>query len=314
MLKLSEFIRGIYAPTYWYGLLSPKTIENYLISVCRYIEIVGDLPLNEITPYHNARFVLGLKQFGQSLETERKHCRHLNTIFLKMGPPGPRHRDSMHVIPVAPWIRPPQPFRKLPREIGDSIADSLYNAVPLTPECFLYPTYLEAELRPNWWRAMITLITTSAIRLGVVFGLRWADLDIGQKYFIVPAGIDKKKAERRKPLHQEVLRLLESVRENEFLLSWSHGKKRFYEIWHRINEVGDIMPHITPHDLKRYSLQLASRSGVDVATLKQLGDHANIETTFNHYVPGNLERYIETVRLPGSGLKSAANESEVSHD
>jgi len=59
------------------------------------------------------------------------------------------------------------------------------------------------------------------------------------------------------------------------------------------------MPHIMLHDLKRYSLQLAVRTGVDAATLTMLGDHAALKTTMDHYVRGNLEKYIATVRLPG---------------
>ena len=48
MQRLSDFVRMFYAPTYWYGKLSLSTIENYLISVGRYIEFVGDVELKNL--------------------------------------------------------------------------------------------------------------------------------------------------------------------------------------------------------------------------------------------------------------------------
>ena len=65
--SLSDFVRDHYAPTYWYGRVSVSTIKNYLISVERYIEIVGDVPLKELTPVNNSKFLLGLRKLEQSI-------------------------------------------------------------------------------------------------------------------------------------------------------------------------------------------------------------------------------------------------------
>ncbi len=119
MLKFSDFLRTIYAPTFWYGQVSVATIENYMISAERYMNIVSDINIFDITPAISAKFTLGLRALGQSLETERKHCRHLNSIFLKIGPPGPRNRDALGWVKDTPWIRPPKSYRRLPREIPD---------------------------------------------------------------------------------------------------------------------------------------------------------------------------------------------------
>ncbi|MCL2304814.1 MAG: site-specific integrase [Planctomycetaceae bacterium] len=308
MTSLSDFVRAHYAPTYWYGRVSTSTIENYLISVERYIEIVGDVPLEELTPANNSRFVVGLRALGQSIETERKHCRHMNLIFSKLGPPGPRNRDALGWFPIAPWVRPPQSYKRLPREVADSVADALYSATAFCPSCQLWPGYLEPTLRHQWWKALIFLISSTAIRINVALRLRWGHLDPGLKYIVVPAEIDKTKRERRKPLNPHVLQALRAVQgcqslfqAEEKLVPWTHGRKRFYEIWHELNETANIEPHIMPHDLKRYSLQLACRSGVDAATLQALGDHASLQTTMDHYVRGNLEQYALSIRLPGMG-------------
>ena len=304
MISFSEYVRTCYAPTYLFGQLSLGTIREYVATVCKYISIVGDCPLDELDTAKHSRFILGLQQQGLAVETIRKHCRHLNTIWAKAGPAIGRHRDSLRFLSEAPWIRPPQSFRKLPREIPDTLADQLYKAIVTSDACYEFPRYLDREMRPNWWRALIRLVASTGIRRRVVFGLQWSDFDISNKFFIVPAEIDKKRSERVKPVHREVYRLLEAVRSGEFVLPWSHGSKKFYEIWGELNETAGIMPHLRLHDLKRYCLQLACRSGVDAATLQMLGDHASLQTTMNHYVRGNLERYVETVRLPGQEVNN----------
>jgi len=120
-------------------------------------------------------------------------------------------------------------------------------------------------------------------------------------YFVVPSNLDKCRSERRKPVHPEVLRLLTAIRFGEKILPWKHDLHKFDQILHRLNEIAGIMPHLTLHDLKRYSLQLALRSGVDPATLQMLGDHSSVRTTLDFYVRERFEDYVASVRLPGKG-------------
>jgi len=305
MTALSDFVRFCYAPTFLYGQRSLRTINEYATSVGYDLKLVGDPHLAEIDPPKNAKFIHGLQAMGLSIETIRKHCRNLNAIWAKAGPPGRGNRDALRVVGEAPWIRPPEAYRRLPREIPDSFADALYHATEECSACFKYPTLLEKPLRPVWWRALISLVSTTAIRRRVIFNLTWDDVEIGRKFFIVPPEFDKCKTERRKPIHPDVLRLLEAVKISDYVLPWTHGSKKFYESWHDLNETAGIMPHLKLHDLKRYSLQLACRSGVDVATLQALGDHSSLVTTTRHYVGGNLENYVATCRLPGSGRGGA---------
>ena len=238
MISLSEYVRMYHAPTFWYGQVSLDTIENYMISVERYLDIVGDLRLNQLTAANNARFVCGLRKLGQSLETERKHCRQMNSIFLKLGPSGPRNRDALRFLKEAPWIRPPQAYRRLPREISDSHADSLYDATDFCPGCQEFPVYLEPTLRHQWWKSFILLVMSTAVRFGVAMNLTWNDLDIGFKYFVIPAHTDKKKRERRKSLNAFVLQSLQAIRLNDKLLYWPHGEKNhlFWEKKMRPNQ------------------------------------------------------------------------------
>ena len=301
MINLSGYVRMWYAPTYLYGKRSLRTISEYVTSVEYFLNLVGDPSLDEIDPPMNARFIHGLQAMGLSVETIRKHCRNLNAVWSKAGPSGHRNRDTLRLVNEAPWIRPPEAYRRLPREIPDSEADSLYHATEECAACFKFPTYLEERrLRPVWWRALIALVASTAIRRKVVFNLTWGDFDIGHKYFVVPAEFDKCKTARRKPIHPDVLRLLDAVKCGDKILPWKHGNGKFYECWNDLNETAGIMPHLKLHDLKRYSLQLACRSGADAATLQLLGDHSSFQTTTAYYVGGNLDKYVSTCRLPGT--------------
>jgi len=197
MLPLSHFVRCVYAPAFLYGQRKFCTISEYVTSVEYYLRIVGDPPLDQINPLLNAKFLNGLKTQGLANETIRKHCRHLNAIFAKAGPPGPRIRDALGLLHHAPWVKPPQTYKKLPREIRDCDVDALYHAVDHCAYCFKYPTCLDEKLiRPLWWKALLTLVTTTAIRKKVVFGLQWADFGPGNKYFIVDSSLDKSEKSR----------------------------------------------------------------------------------------------------------------------
>ncbi len=302
MLNLSTFVRTFYAPSFLIGVLSHRTVYEYLRSLQHYIDVVGDLKLTELVPANHVRFLNEMIRAGSSNATIQKHCRHLNAIFSKIGPAAPRNRDAFGFLQQSPWIRPPQKLRKLPKEVRDDPVHALFHAVSSCPEAHDLPRYLDADLRPIFWKCVIQFVSSTALRRKAVFNLTWADIEPGQKFLVVPPHIDKARSERRKPLHPEVLRLLQAIRsaDSAKLFPWAHGDKKFYSVWHSINRVAGLNPELTLHDLKRYALQHALRSGVDPATLQMLGDHSNIRTTLNHYVRENFERYVQDLVLPGS--------------
>ena len=299
-MKLSEYIRDHHAPTFWYGRLKYGTIEDYVDSVKYFFKIVGDLPLEEITATNGSRFVLGLNGFGLANETVRKHCRNLNSVFSKMGPKGPRNREAFGFLTEPPWIKPPEGFLKLPREVFDVQVDKLFESCQETWSCYVYPGYLGLALRPRWWETLILFIVTTALRRGAVLNLTWDDVDLDRACVVIPSRIDKCRRERIKPLHPTVLEGFRAIQGGDHrLLPWQHGAKRFYKIWHEMNEQAGLEPHLKVHDLKRYALQKACRSGVDAATLQMLGDHSSLQTTLDYYVRENFAQYVSEMELPG---------------
>ena len=300
MIKLSDFVRTCYAPTFLYGQVKLRTIDAYLESIELFLKYVGDLRLDQLTPRNTVKFVQILNKIGLANETVRKHCGHLNILFSKMGPVGHRNRDALGFLKITPWIKPPRAFLKLPREVLDAQVKNLYYACSQTSGCYEYPKYLDSALAPKWWETLIQLTITTALRRQALLGLTWNAVDYGSRSLRISTDIDKVGRERIKPLHPVVLQALRTIRsDSPFLLPWIHSKKKFYEIWHEINETAGIMPRLTLHDLKRYALQRAERSGVDATTLQALGDHSSLQTTTNHYVRGNLEQYVIGMVLPG---------------
>lgn len=300
MLTLTETVRVAIAPQFWYGILSPRTVAEYLRAIVLYVEILGDLRLNELNGFNNARFVQALQRKNMAVPTICKHVTALNGIFLKLGPPGPRNRDALSWLPEAPWIRPPQEYKKLPREVFDDEIDRLFKACAVCPNCYLRPKYLDERLRPRWWESIILLAASTALRRGVLFGLTWEDLDIPGSRVIVPNTLDKKKRERVKPLHPKVLQHLRAVQSgtDRRLLPWSHGITVFGHDLTALNQTAGITHKITLHDIKRYAIQAAVRSGMDANTVMLLGDHSSFKTTQDHYARENLTRYVEKIWLP----------------
>lgn len=310
MLSLADSVRIAIAPSFWYGFVKARTVQEYLRAITLYIELIGDLPINKINGFNNARFVQKVQQTHLKPWTIKKYIVCLNTIFSKLGPPGPKNRDAFGWLPEAPWIRLPTSYKKLPREIEDTEVDRLFKAAASCPECFDFPRYLDDRLRPRWWEALILLVSTTALRRGVLLGLTWEDLDIPGRKIAIPNHLDKCKSERIKPLHPKVLQHLRAIQsvDDRHLLPWKHGNHKFDDIITALNEHAGITPKLTLHDMKRYALQSALREGADVSTIMLLGDHSSFKTTTQHYVRASLDNYVENMRLPGMDEEEVADD------
>ena len=136
MIRLSDFVRTCYAPTFLYGQVKLRTIDAYLESIELFLKYVGDLRLDQLTPGNTVKFVQILNKIGLANETVRKHCGHLNILFSKMGPTGHRNRDALGFLKTTPWIKPPRSFLKLPKEVIDASIENLFRACSQTPSCF----------------------------------------------------------------------------------------------------------------------------------------------------------------------------------
>lgn len=296
MLSLLNFLRTFYVPTQLYAQRNFRTSDSYLQSVSVYLEANGDIKIDDICLAAHARFFQFCKVTNLANETIRKHCRNLNVIFSSLGPDSRKNPDAFGFLQAAPWIRPPKAFHRLPKSIGDSPIDQLLAAVHLCPETHIFPKHLEEGFRPIYWKTLIEFVITTGLRRNAVFNLKYGDISADSKFISVQPEIDKCQRGRLKPLHSTVYNHLQIIRtESPYLFPWTHGDKKWYEIWHKLNFTAKT--DLKLHDLKRYALQRAIRSGCDIATLQALGDHSTIQTTLRHYVTDNLVQYVNSMNL-----------------
>jgi integrase len=211
-----------------------------------------------------------------------------------MSKPGWRNRKAFGFIENAPYCEPPKLQKPLPKQVTDREIIKLIEAMSDIKE---FPKCVDESLRPTWWRALVLLAASTAVRRNVIFGLKWEAVDLRNHCFFVSPELDKVGHARIKYLLPQLTRLLLKIRTPEpRVFHWTHGMKTFYEQWNNACENAGVK--LTLHDLKRYATQVALRSGADIATLKEFCDHSNINTTMQHYTRGDVEALIANLQLP----------------
>jgi hypothetical protein len=118
-MKISEFFEEVYVPTYLADA-AVRTVNTYRESVHKVTEVCGDVTIYEINLY-GTDFVKKLKEDGLKPATIAKHCRHLNSIFLKLGPKGHRNRRAKALLDYAPYFQAPKVRKKRPQAFSDNI-------------------------------------------------------------------------------------------------------------------------------------------------------------------------------------------------
>jgi integrase len=291
-MYIYDFYRNFFVPVCLSRTkIGTRRLYDQIIDL--WVSEIGNSKISEISPAECQKFVdLSLEKV--SPHSVAKYCRHLNAVFLRMGPPGWRNRRAFGFLDYPPYCQPPRLETRLPKQVTDRDLLKLIDALGDNDQ---YPKSVEQELRPLWWRALCLFAATTAVRKQVIFGLKWEAVDLQHNLFFVSPELDKAHTERIKYLHPKLSRMLLQIRTADpFVFVWPHGNKKFYKIWGQASEAVGVK--LTLHDLKRYASQLAIRSGADVTTLREFCDHSNIATTLQHYARGDVQQLIGNLRLP----------------
>jgi len=294
---LREFFNQFYAPIFLVDA-ADKTVEAYRESIAHWVRVTEDLRLREIDSSAMAAFKARLRTPADdrrplAVATVNKHLRHLHAVLGKAGPPGPRNRDAMAVLPRVPWTKPLKQKRRLPRNIDDETLNAIYRAAD-TAEYPVLPQILPAQ----WWRALLVTALTTGFRRAGLLGLRWDGIDPVAAEIRIDAEVDKCDADRCKPLHPIAWRHLEPIRNGRPLVfSWPHAAKTFYRQWHRIQAAAGLPAekHIKLHDLKRACGTRLAKVG-SAWVVQHMLDHGSI-TTSRHYVNASDESRDAVSRL-----------------
>jgi integrase len=206
-MKLSEFFGRYFTPVYL-ARAKKRTVDLYRHVVDLWISELDDLEISQISLQDCTDFVTW--SLGRVCpDTVAKYCRLMNTIFLKMAKRDYRNRQAFGFIESPLYCAPPILMQRLPKQVSDRQLCKLIEALGINAE---YPKHLEEKFRPKWWKSLCLFAATTAVRRGVIFGLKWEHFDLTRNVFYVPPELDKVNKERIKYLHSKLVRLLLQIR------------------------------------------------------------------------------------------------------
>jgi integrase len=263
------------------------------------VKLFDDPTIDEVNLY-GSEFVRRLIATNSKLSTINKHCRELNAIFMKIGPPCPKNRDAQNLLKYYPYFAPPEFELKDPPEFSDEEFQLLFNAFNNETE---YPRYLPHEKRPIFWQTIMIFVSILAVRREAVLGIEWRDINKKEMYAKIRSEIDKKEKTRFKPIQPILIEYLEHIRPSHInwnshnkIFEWSHCDTIWYKCWRRAEDSAGIKMGL--HDIKRFSGELALRAGADVLLLQAHMDHSNIKTTLNHYCRPKTQNMVNKIVVP----------------
>lgn len=280
-LTLARFFRDDFAPIF---LLSaaPRTFEAYETTLRVWSACTDDPPLADVTVKTLAEFKRrGLERRGRhgarSPATVNRDLRHVLHLLSKAGPPSPRNRDALGLLPSVPWCKPLRIDHELPRSVTlDEIARA-YQA------CHVSISPRVVGVSPeSWWQAFIVAGYNLAARVGSLLCLRWADVDLAGATITVRAAADKCGRARQKPINDTLRAHLLRIRSrDDRVFPCPLSRWGFHCAWRRIARAAGVTLRL--HDLKRAAATEASAIA-DPFAVQLFCDHAHIATTQKHYI------------------------------
>lgn len=253
----------------------PRTIESYRYTISAWEKHTPNPPVDRIDPLALANF----RAAFPNKATAAMHCRQLNAMLTKLGPPGYRNRDALGLIANVPWLKPPSPQKRLPLIPHD---EQIAAMVQLAP----------ADLALFTVTAALTGSRQTAIRF-----LTPANIDIPGQFIRLPADTDKRNCERKKPVPKVVLKWWDRFGEQSS--RWRVQRSSFARRWNYWTAHVGAAP-LRPHGLKRWWAAQLIRSGATPWAVRYALDHAQRDVTGIHYLApfDELAGLVDRVPLP----------------
>lgn len=269
----------------------PATIAEYQATLTAWELLTEDPPIGDATSLELAKFRAQLSaQPGRRSElaspaTVNKHLRHVHHLFSKAGPPGPGNRDAMAILDVAPWAKPLRTFQQLP------------SCPTLESIGRMYRTCTCPQMR-----CMIVTLYNLGSRFGAMLAVRQRDVAWESREIRFCASIDKKRAQRRKPLSALVrshLVALRSPRGDAPLFDFACCRRTLYRVWNQLQLDAGLTDEqrFGPHALKRACGTQLSAIASPWAVRYML-DHAQADVAGQAYIDPFPELRSAVERMP----------------
>ena len=170
----------------------------------------------------------------------------------------------------------------------------------------------ELKSVPIKQRAMYTLLLTTGIRRGEMFGLQWGDVDFAGRLIRIErnvtytkdsgvvVGLPKSLAGIREiPLTDGMIRLLNDYRngvnypDNAFVFHTDNQPLKPHNPDYATTYLRKFMkesnlPNMSPHDLRHTCASMLLQSGADIKSVQDILGHADASTTLNFYVKSDM--------------------------
>ena len=282
-LTLRAWYSGHFCPLF-HADARPRTIESYLDTVAVWERATKNPPVGAIDPLALATF----RAASKNPTTAAKHCRQLNAMLAKLGPPGPRNRDALGILETTPWIRPPRGQNRLPFIPRDEHIVKLLTDGPRDLALFAAT-------------AALTGSRATAIR-----GLTRAAFDFNAQCVRFPSETDKRRGERLKPIPNVLLKWWE--RHGNAAKRWRITRHPFNRRFKRWTDKLGISP-LRPHDLKRWWAAQLIRAGASPWCVKYALDHAQTDVTGIFYLQpfDELAEMVDKIELPAAFTEGIDN-------
>ena len=306
-MTFSEFATNIWLPLAVNdGAHRSTTAETYKYILTIILSVLGDLPLQEITPIQITEYLQWLRKdyhtkSGKTVsESTIKHHYDLLKIMFA-------YAEKNDLVQSNPMRKVDAP--KLQKKKVDALsAEDASRFFLAINECNLP------------FRCILLLMATTGLRRGECLGLHWRDINFNASTLTVEYSVSYTKSAglvitppktitsiRRVPIMDGMLSLLEDLKhyrefqfkthllDNAYVFcrntdlftprdpsSITRATKRFFK-------KADL-PDMSPHDLRHTCATLLLETGADIKSVQEILGHADAKTTLNFYVKSDLER------------------------
>lgn len=242
--------------------VAQNTRIQHRTALGRLLPILGNLPVDRITPADVADLVAQLATAGKARESIRKSVTALAMVLDHAGiQPNPA-RDRVHV--------------RLPREQKTEI-------VPPTAE----QVFAVHGVLPSRYRLPLLVLDATGMRLGELERLTWGDVDEPHQRWRVSAAVSKTGRARWVPVPPAVFAAVLELcprddRAAERPVFQGFGGDRFRTtITRACTAIG--VPAFSPHDLRHRRISLLHLAGVPWARIGEHVGQRNLAVTANTY-------------------------------
>jgi integrase len=241
---------------------SENTRLQHRSSIQAAVRVLGERPVDSLTPADVAGLVASLVEKGRKRETIRKVIVALGMVLDFAGVQPNPARDKVHV--------------RLPRNDSPEI-------VPPTADQVL----AVHRLLPTRYRLPLVVLEATGMRLGELEGLAWGDVDEQRGRWRVTAAVSKTSRARWVQVPPEVFAAVLELcprddRTAERRVFLGFGGDRFRtQIARSCTAAG--VPTFSPHDLRHRRISLLHLSGIPWARIGEHVGQRNLAVTANTY-------------------------------